>query len=66
MIEETKIYHILKGYRGKESFNIEPIILAILSLANIGLSYQEIQEIDINPLSVTETGIIALDARIVL
>ncbi|MDQ3098652.1 MAG: acetate--CoA ligase family protein [bacterium] len=66
MLEETKIYQILKGYRGKDGFDTGPIIHAILSLANISLTYPEIQEIDINPLSVTDQGIIALDARILL
>ncbi len=66
MLEETKVFQILNGYRGKEVLNSEPIVQAILSIANLALSYPEIQEIDINPLSVTENGIIALDARILL
>lgn len=66
MLEETKIYQILKGYRGKEGIDITPIIHAILNVSNISLSYPEIQEIDVNPLSITPTGIIALDARILL
>ncbi len=66
MLKETKIYQILNGYRGKEAFPLDPVIHAILKLADLSLTYPEISEIDINPLIATQSGIIALDARILL
>ncbi len=66
MLTETRLYQMLSGYRGKDSINIEPIIQSILNIANISLTYPEIQEIDINPLAVKGSGIIALDARVIL
>lgn len=66
MLKQTKIYQILAGYRGQKGFKIDFILHAILNLADLGLTYPEIREIDINPLNITENGITALDARILI
>jgi acetyltransferase len=66
MIEELKIYPLLKGYRGAPPKNIEKLIEVIIRLSYIAADYPEIEELDINPLLVSENDVVALDARIVI
>jgi acetyltransferase len=66
MLESLKIYPLLKGYRGSPQKNIEGLIQVLIRLSYLAADYPEIKELDINPLLVTPTDVIALDARIVL
>ncbi len=66
MIEELKIYPLLKGYRGAPAKNIEKLIEVIIRLSYIAADYPEIVELDINPLLVSENDVVALDARIII
>lgn len=66
MMEETKIYHVLMGARGRKPVNIEKLIDLFVKFAQMIAEQPLIQECDINPLLVSHEGIIALDARIVL
>lgn len=66
MIESLKIYPLLKGYRGSSRKNIEKLIEVIIRMSYLAADYPEIVELDINPLVVTTTDVIALDARIVI
>jgi acetyltransferase len=66
MLKETKVYTILNSYRNGPQYPIEKIIHAIINIADLSLTYDEIKEIDINPLLINEEAIYALDARIVL
>ncbi len=66
MIESLKIYPLLKGYRGSTPKNINKLIEVMIRLSYLAADYPEIEELDINPLLVTEKDAIALDARVVL
>lgn len=66
MIESLKIYPLLKGYRGSSAKNIHQLIQALIRLSYLAADYPEIEELDINPMLVTSTEAIALDARIVI
>jgi acetyltransferase len=66
MLENLKIYPLLKGYRGSTPKNIEKLIEIMIRMSYLAADYPEIAELDINPLLVTPTDAIALDARIVL
>ncbi|MFA5404075.1 MAG: bifunctional acetate--CoA ligase family protein/GNAT family N-acetyltransferase, partial [Ignavibacteria bacterium] len=66
MLESLKIYPLLKGYRGKPPVNIERLIEILIRLSYLAADYPEIIELDINPLLISQTGAIALDARIVV
>jgi len=57
---------LLKGYRGAPPKNINKLIEVIIRLSYIAADYPEIVELDINPLLVSETDVVALDARIVI
>jgi acyl-CoA synthetase (NDP forming) len=65
MIEEIQGYKILSGYRGKK-YNIDSIVNVLLKTSKILEENKEIKELDINPLVVTETNSIVVDARIII
>jgi acyl-CoA synthetase (NDP forming) len=69
MIQETKVYKILKGIRGKSPCDIEELAATLVKLSEFALSFQEeVREVDINPLIVREEGkgVVAADALIVV
>lgn len=66
MLEKLKIYPLITGYRGSSPKDLEKLIESIIRLSHIAVDFPEIVELDINPLLVSEYGVIALDARIVV
>ncbi len=66
MLESLKIYPLLEGYRGDSPKNINKLIEVLIRMSYLAADYPEIKELDINPLIVTPTDVIALDARIVI
>ncbi|MBD3253185.1 GNAT family N-acetyltransferase [Candidatus Pacearchaeota archaeon] len=66
LIEETKIYKLLKGFRGVKSVDIKSIQFVLYKFAYLVADFPEIKEIDINPFSVDEHGGVVLDAKIIL
>lgn len=66
MLKSLQIYPLLTGYRGSKPLNLEKLIEVLIRLSYLAADYPEILELDINPLIVTPTDVIALDARIVV
>lgn len=68
MIEETKGYQILKGYRGQTSYDINSIVDYLLRLSQLVTDFSEIKELDMNPIKVLEDGkgIIIMDAKAII
>jgi acetyltransferase len=66
MVREIKTYPLLKGTRGEKPVDIGSITDAILRLSCLAVDFPVIQELDINPLVITEKGSTALDARIII
>ncbi|MFW6259803.1 MAG: GNAT family N-acetyltransferase, partial [Tangfeifania sp.] len=66
MLESLKIYPLLEGYRGAPPKNIDKLVEVLIRMSYLAADYPEIKELDINPLIVTPTDVIALDARIVI
>jgi len=66
LVEKSKIYKILKGYRGKTPFALDKLYEAIVCLAELYESSPEISEIEINPLIVTQEDIWAVDGKVIL
>jgi acetate---CoA ligase (ADP-forming) len=65
MVNEIRTAGLLRGARGEKPADIEAIANNIVNLSNLINDFPEIQELDINPLSVLEKGAVALDARII-
>ncbi len=66
MLENLKIYPLLKGYRGSSPKNIDKLIETMIRMSYLVADYPEIAELDINPLLVTPEDVVALDARIII
>ncbi len=62
MIAEIKGYPILKGIRGRKPADIDSITDVLVSVSEMA-EKENIIELDINPLIVSESGAIAVDAR---
>ncbi|HTF99851.1 MAG TPA: acetate--CoA ligase family protein [Nitrospirota bacterium] len=65
MVSEIRTAGLLRGARGEKPADIDAIANNIVNLSNLINDFPEIQELDINPLSVLEKGAVALDARII-
>jgi len=68
MVKEIKSYPLLLGVRGESQKDIETLLDAILRVGAILKSFDEISDIEINPLVVYDQGmgVKAVDARILL
>jgi acetyltransferase len=68
MLSQTKTFALLKGVRGQKGVDIESIAECLQRIAQLGVDFPEVQELDINPLRVgfTRGDTMALDARIAL
>ncbi len=66
MISETKAYTLLRGYRGEQPADLSAIIDIILRTAEMVTDFEEIAEMDINPVFAYSTGASALDIKITI
>jgi acetyltransferase len=66
LMERTKIFEALRGVRGRHAVALGRLETVLVRFSQLVCDYDEIQEIDINPLLATEEGVLALDARMVL
>ncbi len=64
LIEGTKVYRILKGFRNQPAANLELLEEILIRLARLITDFAEIEELDINPLFVTGESFLAVDARL--
>lgn len=68
MIGEIRAYKILEGFRGEKPSDIDAIAQCLERLSQLVTDFDEIEELDINPLLVFEEGQGAkvVDARIII
>jgi len=66
IMEETKVYQLLKGYRNVPPADIKLLEEIMVQFSQMLIDYPQIKEIDINPLFVGESEAFAFDARIVV
>jgi acetyltransferase len=66
LMEDTKIYRLLQGYRGEKAVDLKAIQFLLYKFAFLVMDFSEIKELDINPYAVDATGGVVLDAKVVL
>jgi acetyltransferase len=66
MIEETKMYQLLKGYRNFPAANIKLLEEIMVRFSQMLVDFPQLKEVDINPLFINEKEAFAFDARIVI
>lgn len=65
LIETSKIYKLLNGYRGQKPYALKKLTQTISKLILLALS-PEIKEIEINPLIITHNDVFAVDGKMLL
>lgn len=66
MIHQTRAGKLLGGFRGELPADLDAVVDTILRLSQIALDFEQIEEIEINPLRVFPHGALALDGRVIL
>ena len=66
MMEQTRIFHALKGVRGRKPVNLAALEELMVRFSQLVIEQPWISEIDINPLLASPERLIALDARVVI
>ena len=66
LMQDTKVYKMLQGFRGKPAADFEGIEEILVNFSNLIVDFPEIAEIDINPLAISNGKASALDARIII
>jgi len=66
LINRTKVAKMLGEFRNMPAVDKDQLVDVLLGVSSIACELPWIQEMDINPLIMDETGIVAVDARIVV
>src|SRR5208283_4470378 len=66
MISETKAAKVLAGVRGQKPADIEALAELLVKISELAERYDDIREIDLNPVRVYPHGLAILDCRIML
>ena len=66
LIDRTRVSKMLGDYRHLPAVDMQKLIDVLLAVSTLACELPWIQEMDINPLIIDETGIVAVDARIVV
>lgn len=66
MIAEIKAQPLLDGARQRPKLNRDELVEVITRISAWADRFPEIEEIDVNPLVITERGLVAIDARVIV
>jgi acetyltransferase len=66
MIEETRGAKLLKGVRGSPPADVAAVRDLLVQVSGLVARHPEIDEMDLNPVIVHETGLTIVDSRVVL
>lgn len=66
MMDEIKAKKILDEFRGKPAVDKSLLAKALIAVGQIGLDYNEVKELDINPLIISGDKPVAVDALVIL
>ncbi len=65
-MERTRIHEALRGVRGRAPVDLDALAALLVRFAELVAEQRWIREIDINPVLASPSGLVALDARVVL
>jgi acetyltransferase len=66
LIERTRVSRLLRAYRDVPAVESDAVALVLVKLAQMAADIPQIRELDINPLLADRTGVLVVDARIVV
>ncbi len=64
LIEKSKVYELLKGYRGSEECDINSLVQVLVKLSILRKYYPEIKEVDLNPVICNKNGVYLVDVKL--
>ncbi len=65
-LAQLKFGRLLEGWRGRDAVSTESLVDAVLKVSAMALELETVlEELDVNPLLVTASGVVALDALVV-
>lgn len=66
LIARTRVSRVLAAYRDVPAARLDAVAGALVAVGQMAVDLPEIRELDLNPLLADETGVIAVDARVML
>ncbi|NWJ94905.1 MAG: bifunctional acetate--CoA ligase family protein/GNAT family N-acetyltransferase [Chloroflexi bacterium] len=66
MIERTNVFQALKGARGRPAVDLAALDQIVVRFSQLVVEQRWIKEIEINPLVISNEGLVALDARVII
>jgi acetyltransferase len=66
LMQETKAYSLLRGYRNRPPADMERLEEMIIRLSQLLIDFPEIAELDMNPVLIKDGSPVAVDARILV
>ncbi|MFZ3128229.1 MAG: bifunctional acetate--CoA ligase family protein/GNAT family N-acetyltransferase, partial [Rhodoferax sp.] len=66
LIERSRVAETLGEWRGSSAVNMDALEQVLLRVSEMVCELPQLREMDINPLIVDESGVVAVDARIVI
>ncbi|MBV6657557.1 MAG: bifunctional acetate--CoA ligase family protein/GNAT family N-acetyltransferase [Devosiaceae bacterium] len=63
MIERTRVARLLKGHRGHSPLDEDAVADGLVRLSQLSADVPQLRRLDLNPVLVTASGIMVLDAR---
>lgn len=66
LILNSKIYPLLNGYRGAPVLDVKKIVSICLKLGHVFANVARIKEMEINPVILNQSGIFAVDTKIII
>lgn len=65
MLQELRSWKLLLGMRGAKQSDIDGIVRTVVAVSKLMHDYEHMQELDFNPILVSDQGVIIADAKIV-
>jgi acetyltransferase len=66
MVSRTRVSRMLDAFRGAPAVDLDKLVEVLLRVSEIACTIPAVREMDINPLLADASGVIALDARVVI
>jgi acetyltransferase len=66
LMQETKVFSLLKGYRNRQPADLEQLQEMIIRLSQLLIDFPEISELDMNPVLIKDGKAVAVDARMLV
>ena len=64
MLLELRSFPLLEGYRGTQRCDVEALVDVLLRISALAEDHPQIAELDCNPVIVTASGAVVVDARV--